>query len=460
MLQAFLVVPAFVLVYLLAGKPKLGRRLLQLVAALGALVVSAGWWTAVVSLWPASSRPFVGSTTDNSVVSLMLGYNGLSRLFGGSGSAGGGGGGGAGFGGSSGWTRLFNTANGGQISWLLPLAGAGLLAGLWLSRRGRRTDTDRAGWLLWGLWALTCLAIFSLSQGTFHPYYNVQLAPAVAALAGAGAVSLWQLGRTRRWLAWLLPAAVLGTGWWAVQLLDRTSTYHATLRSAILPIAAVAAVTLLAASLVRRRWLLIGAGAVASVAVLAGPAAYSVTTVLHPVSGSLVAAGPAVAGGGMGGGTARSGAPSGAAPTGTTRTAPSGAPPSGTAPTGNAAGGPGTSTTVDSELVQYLLANRGSATYLVAASGSQSSASIILATGQPVITIGGFTGSDPAPTLEQFKQLVAEGKVRFLLAGGQGGGGGGQGASSSISSWAAQVGTTVTVGSTTLYDLSGVTASS
>ena len=150
MLQAFLVLPAFVIVYLVAGKPTFWKRVRQLAAGLVALVVSSGWWIAVVALWPASARPYIGSTSDNSILSLLFGYNGLSRIFGGSGPSGGGApgggaGGGGGFGGSPGLFRMFNLANGGQISWLLPLALVGLAGGLWLTRRNPRTDLARAG---------------------------------------------------------------------------------------------------------------------------------------------------------------------------------------------------------------------------------------------------------------------------------------------------------------------------
>ena len=205
MLQAFVVLPAFVVVYLVAGKPRLLHRLAQLTAALAAVIVSSGWWIAVVALWPAADRPYIGSTSDNSILSLLFGYNGLSRLFGNSGGAAGGGApGGAGgavstgFGGAVGWLRMFNTANGGQIAWLIPMAVAGLAAGLWLTRRAPRTDLRRAGWLLWGLWAVSCFVTFSRAEGVFHPYYTVQLAPPVAALAGAGGLALWRLGRTSR----------------------------------------------------------------------------------------------------------------------------------------------------------------------------------------------------------------------------------------------------------------------
>ncbi len=435
MLQAFLILPAFVLVYLVAGRPRLVKRLVQLTAALAALIVSSGWWVAIVSFWPASSRPFIGSTSDNSILSLIFGYNGLSRIFGNSaGGSGppGGGGGGAGFGGTPGWLRMFNSANGGQISWLLPLAAAGLLGGLWLTRRAPRTDRTRTGWLLWGGWAVVSVAVFSLSKGIFHQYYSVQLAPAVAALAGVGAVTLWRLGRTKPWLRWVLPATVVGTAGWAVALLERTPNYAPWLR-VVIPIgAAVAAAGFWLGDHLRSRATVLVAAGVAAATLLAGPAAFSLTTVRHPQSGPVASAGPAAAGGGFGGG---------------------------------APGGAGSA--VDNGLVSYLRAHRGNATYLVAAFGSQSSAPIVIASGDAVITIGGFNGGDPAPTLAQFEHLVATGQVRYVLVsgnGGFGGGPGGAGSGSSISQWVVAHGKEVpsssygvNSGSGTLYDVSNAT---
>ncbi|MBV8982977.1 MAG: glycosyltransferase family 39 protein [Acidimicrobiia bacterium] len=414
MLQAFIVLPVFAGVYLWAGRPKLRRRLLQLVAGGCALLVSAGWWVAAVTLWPASARPFIGGSTNNSVLDLIFGYNGLSRIFGnggpggapsgigGPGGVGGPGGlggpggpGGAGFGGSASWLRLFNSELGGQIAWLLPLALVGLGAGLWLTRRAGRTDRGRAGWVLWGGWALITAVVFSKAQGIFHPYYTVALAPAVAALAGAGAVALWRLGRRHVWASWLLPATVLASAGLAVALLDRTPSYVPWLRPLIVVGAFVAALGVWLTFHFRGRWLLLGSAAVAGVALLAGPTAYSLTTVAHSRTGPLAAAGPT---------------------------------------TSAARRGPGNET-VDTALVRYLTSHKGNATYLVAAFGSQSSAPIIIATGEPVITIGGFNGNDPAPTLAQFQQLVARGKVHYVLVsgggpggfGGPGGGFGGQG---------------------------------
>ena len=295
-----------------------------------------------------------------------------------------------------------------------------------------------------------------LAKGIFHPYYTVQLAPAIAALAGAGSVGLWELGRRHRAaMAWALPAAVAGTAARSAVLLGRTPTYQPWLRTVVLAGDLLGAAGVwLAYHRPRWLWLMAGAG-VAAVSLLAGPAAYAVTTINQGNAGVNASAGPAVT-----------------AAAGTVGAGPFGGLPAGTAPAGlgevGARAAARGSATADTALIAYLEANRGSATYLVATFGSMSSASIIIATGQPVMTIGGFNGSDPAPTLAQFQRLVAEGEVRYVLVSGAGGGfggggpGGGSATSQAISQWVTSHGKKVpatgygsTATSGTLYDISG-----
>ncbi len=469
MLEAVVVLPAFVLVYLVCGRRSLGRRLLQTAAAGLALLVSAGWWVAIVELWPAASRPYIGgSSTSNSVLDLVFsrsgGYLGTS-------------GGQPNFSGAAGWLRMFNSQLGGQISWLIPLALLGLAGGLWLTRRGGREDQARAGYLLWGLWALLSLGIFSFAHGVLHPYYTVMAAPGIAALVGGGSVALWRLGREHRWLAWLLPVGIAGTAVWSAELLWRTSDYAPGLGTAVLAGGSVAALTLgltlvgggkalrpIETGGARRAFssatiLRYVAVSAALFAVLAGPMAYGLSTISRDVTGSFAAAGPADAtngGGGPGQLFASTGStrPGGAPGDGQTAYVqpPSGqqgsfGPPSGgTAPGGAiAGGGPGGEATVDPALVSFLEKNQGSAKYLIAVEGAGSAESIILATGKPVMAMGGFNGSDSAPTLEEFKEMVASGQVHYVLVGGgMGGNGGGpggqQGTTSSIIQWLEQTG--------------------
>ena len=95
MMQAFLVLPAFALVYLVAAPTTAAPADAGSCwpAAL-AVLVSAGWWVAIVALWPAGSRPIIDGSPDNNIFNLIFGYNGLGRIFGASGPGGGGGGGG------------------------------------------------------------------------------------------------------------------------------------------------------------------------------------------------------------------------------------------------------------------------------------------------------------------------------------------------------------------------------
>ena len=321
MLQALLVVPAFALVYLIAAPTSLRRRVVQLLAAGAALVVAAGWWVAIVSLVPASDRPYIGGSQNNSVLGLAFGYNGLGRLSGNeTGSVGGGGAGGAGgagggsMWGATGWTRLFSSDIGGQTAWLLPAALVLLVVGLWVTRRSPRTDTLRAGYLLWGGWLLVTAAVFSFMAGIFHPYYTVALAPAIGALVGIGTVTLFRL--RQRLLAALTLAVALGlTAITAYVLLGRSSSWHPWLATAVMAAGLTVAAAMLGIGFVRRR-IAVFVAAVALIVGLAGPAAYAVDTATTAHTGSIPSAGPAVAGGfgGPGGGPGGRGGFGGGAP--------------------------------------------------------------------------------------------------------------------------------------------------
>ncbi|WP_322766685.1 glycosyltransferase family 39 protein, partial [Frankia sp. Cr1] len=261
MMQAFLPVPAFGLVYLVAAPTSIGRRLLGLLAGVGGVLVAAGWFVAAVELWPKNARPFIGGSTNNSFLELTFGYNGLGRIFGGSGNGGGaggpggqaggqlpagiaqylqgtpaggrfggaGGGGGAGpggmFGGPTGWHRMFGSQFGTQISWLLPAALIVLLGGLWVTRAAPRTDRVRAGLLLWGAWTLATGVVFSYMSGTIHPYYTVALAPGIAGVVAFGGTALWR-ARNSRVARTLMTVAVGVTGGWAFVLLDRSPGWY------------------------------------------------------------------------------------------------------------------------------------------------------------------------------------------------------------------------------------------
>ncbi|WP_239106551.1 glycosyltransferase family 39 protein, partial [Streptomyces rubrogriseus] len=295
-LQAFLILPALALVYGVCAPVRLRKRLGQLALATAAIVVSGGWWVAVVELWPASSRPYIGGSQNNSFLELTFGYNGLGRLNGEeTGSVGGGGGGmgggGGGQWGETGWDRMFNSEIGGQISWLLPAALILLVAGLVATRRAARTDGARASFLVWGGSLLMTAAVFSYMAGIFHQYYTVALAPYLAAVTGMGAATLWER-RERPWASIALAAAVTASAAWGYVLLNRTPDYLPWLKVPVLVGGLVAALGLVFAGRLGRRTALAAAG-LGLVAALAAPTAYTLSTVREGHSGSIVTAGPA-----------------------------------------------------------------------------------------------------------------------------------------------------------------------
>ncbi|MFG1681744.1 glycosyltransferase family 39 protein [Nonomuraea sp. NPDC049269] len=590
MLQAFVVLPGFALVYLITAPTTLGRRLWQLVLAGAAMLVSAGWWLVAVALVPAADRPYIGGSQTNSVLELALGYNGIGRLNGGD------------YGGlgnlnqEAGWLRMFDTEAGGQISWLLPAALVLLVAAIWLTRSAPRTDPVRAQVGVWGSWLVVTGLIFSLMQGIFHAYYTVALAPAIAVLVGSGVALLWER-RENRVLA--LTAAV--TAGWAYVLLTRSSEWNSWLGPIVLVAGLAAAVGLLVVGRDQEvetgpagvpseglagmpsegsaggssveltgapsagtaavsaegpervlsagpvgepsagtAWVLsagpagaptsggssegpaevlsrgsVGtssegpggvrsggrgwwsrrlSGIVAGMAVvvcLAGPAAYAVDTAASAHTGAIPTAGPSTGGfggpggfrggrgpaamgpGGFGGGgqpgaagrggqQGVTGQPGGTGqPDGTGGNARSDGMGGGGFARGGRGGGMGgllQSATPSAELTALLKSNASAYTWVAAAVGSNNAAGYQLATGQPVMAVGGFNGTDPAPTLAQFKQYVAEGKIHYFIGGGMGGmrggtGTGGSGDANEIAAWVQETFTASTVGNATIYDL-------
>ncbi len=436
LLQAYLVLPVFAFVWAVAAPGGIRRRIAGLVAAAVAVVVSSAWWILAVELIPASARPFIGGSTTDSALDLVLGYDGLARIFG---MAAGGGGGGGGFSGTPGILRLFNAEFGGQVAWLLPFAIVAIGAGILLRGRAPRTDLRRASYLLWGGWLAVTAIVFSFMSGVIHSYYAVALVPAIAALVGGCAVDLWALRGRSRLGGIPLAAAIVGSAAVAWALLARTPDFYPGLGTAILVVGAVAAAVIAAPVTAGRRLKLVAASAGMAV-LLVGPISYASVTATTAYSGGDPSSGPSVAGsdarGGPGatGGAAGDGAmasigapPSGTAPSGAAQngTPPAGGPGGGTASgglaaIGGASGGPGGE--ADATLTSYLAANRGSATWIVAVTSANSAGPIELATGLPVMAMGGFTGSDPAPTIAELQAYVASGDLRYVIVGGGGGG--------------------------------------
>ncbi|WP_371670421.1 glycosyltransferase family 39 protein [Streptomyces sp. NBC_00289] len=498
-LQAFLILPSLALVYGVCAPVRLRKRLGQLALATVAIVVSGGWWVAIVELWPASSRPYIGGSQNNSFLELTFGSNGLGRLSGDeTGSVGGGGGGGGtGQWGETGWDRMFNSEIGSQISWLLPAALILLVAGLVATRRLKRTSVTRGSFLVWGGSLLMTTVVLSYMAGIFHQYYTVALAPYIAAVVGMGAAVLWEK-RGEIWASITLAASVVAAAAWGYVLLNRTPDYLPWLKWLVLIGGLAGALGLVFAARVSRRLALAAVG-LSIVASLAGPTAYTLSTVNSAHTGSIVTAGPAGAsmmggrgggpgggGGGFGGGgmpgqgqnqqgngntqgRQGNGFPGGGMPgqnqqngNGNTQGQnQQGGTPGGQTGDGGGMGGGGgvggllNGATVSAEAKKLLETDSGDYTWAAAAIGAQNAASYQLSTGEPVMAIGGFNGTDPSPTLAQFKKYVADGKIHYFISSGSGGGMGGSsdGTSSQITSWVESTFKKVTVGTATFYDL-------
>jgi 4-amino-4-deoxy-L-arabinose transferase-like glycosyltransferase len=418
MLQAFLVLPGFAAAYLIAGHRPLRQRVVDMLAGTAAIVVSGGWYLLLVELWPTSSRPYIGGSQHDSIIELALGYNGFGRLTGDEP----GGLGNLNF--DVGWGRLFGTGMGLDIAWLLPAAVICVVAGLVITRRAPRTDPARAALILWGGWLAVTAVVFSFANGIVHSYYTVALAPAIGVGIGIGATLLWR-NRSDVRAATALSGVVLVSSTLAAVLLSRHSEWMPWLRAAV----AVGGVGAAALLMVVGRLTPSAARAVAGLAVvscLAAPAGYSVATAATPHSGAIPTVGPSRHGGpGMGfagpGGLLDSPDP-----------------------------GPGLSRLLSADADHY--------TWTAAAVGSNNAAGYQLASGAPVMAIGGFNGTDPSPTLEEFKQFVADGQIHYfvrgkMMIGHWGGGTSGSQESAEIAEWVETHYTPTTVDRVIIYDL-------
>ncbi|MEO5951323.1 MAG: glycosyltransferase family 39 protein [Chloroflexia bacterium] len=466
MLAAFIILPAFYLLYFVAAPIKWHMRIVHLAVASLVLFGVALSWPLAVDLTPASARPWVGGSQANSVLDLALNYNGLGRVTGNEGVGGGGFGGrsgprqpnvnpgngtgipgatfpggtnrgnrgggnrgqfpqdgqnginpggilpligniGRGFAGGGlfgagepGATRLFTGLMAGQWSWLFPLALIGVVAALFGIRKWWPLERKGQAILLWSGWLAVYGVVFSIASGIFHPYYLIMLGPPTAALVGIGVSSLWTSYRRDGWQAWLLPVALLATAFWQSKVLADYTVWSAWLTPVLFAGSAVAAVGLVVTRLLAkridgrwRRWAMAPL-AVGMLALLVSPAAWAVTPVLAgPSNASLPTSGPE--------------ALNQNDPSSWTRL----------------------NDTSNDGLIKYLKENQDGYYYLLVVANSQQASSIALKTDLPVMSAGGFMGTDPTLTAEKLADLVATKQVRFVMGLDSGRNG------SSVGSW-------------------------
>jgi 4-amino-4-deoxy-L-arabinose transferase-like glycosyltransferase len=452
MLEAYLVVPAYGLLYLLASPRRIWVRIGHLALATLLMLTISLSWTVAVDLTPAANRPYVGSSQNNSEISLALGYNGIQRLLGqfGFGRSNAGSntngntirqfqppstssgtstgnfpqpgssatgqptqgfesedsgqtsqGGGMFNTGNPGLLRLFNEPLGGQIVWLLPVALLGMLALAWQRRPRPREDRQQQSLILWGTWLLTMAVFFSVAS-FFHQYYLSTFAPAICALFGIGVVVMWQDYRRSGWRGWLLPLALIATALEQIHIIISNPTWGMWLIPLIAIPCAIAAVILFAARLIPRLRLHAGVLApvlgIALLALMLTPAVWSTIPALADETSSLPVAGAS----------------------------------------GQSTFGSRGMNNVDTALISYLEAHKGNAKYLVAVASSNEADSIILATNQPVMALGGFSGSDPILTTGQLAALVKNGTVHYFLLSSSDSGGPGGSSQSTLITWITQ----------------------
>lgn len=473
MIQAFIVVPAVLVIYLLGMRDTSRKKqVLHLGLALLVLAAVSFSWAVAVDQVPASERPYIGGSGDNTVLGLIINYNGLHRLengqmgaggpggfppgngiqpggpqraaspdeqlnrtadrrmngdapgsgmappgqgqgqFPGAGSAGTplgmpmagaarGGGGMMDNSGTPGFFRLFGEGLGGQISWLLPFACIGLLA--WWRRPASLTlkgleeaglFSDRGLTLLaMGLWLLPGLAYFSFTTGFWHTYYLATIAPPLAALVGIAAVGMYETYQSGRTRGWVLIAAVAVTGLTGTLFLN----YDATWSGLLIPVfltGVIVSIILLAVLKIRKGTATVNLSKIVACAAIAilfiGPVVWACTPLVYGNGGILPVAGPQLdrGGTGMGGGFNRI----------------------------------GDSVT---PLSAYLVSHKTTETWLVGVpSANSEGAGLIISTGEPVMSLGGFSGSDEILTVSSLQGLIDAGRIRYFLGSSTGAGGG------------------------------------
>ena len=433
MVEAYMIAPAIFITYFLSSAMPYKMKIKHLIIGSVVLFVVSISWAVIVDLVPANDRPFIGSSTDNSVLELIIGHNGLERIgLGGKNAYRGNnqpqefqsqantsqnqqpanhqsqnqqptGRNGMGNNSNIGIARLFYYNNlSDQISWLLPFAIIGVIIAAIEEKVKFHFDNQRKlSLLLWFMWLLPEFIYFSFSKNVTHTYYLTTMAPSVAALTGIGLAAMWKLYNEDGWKKWVLPATFIVNGLIEILILypnyKTSNGYKITLIvTGILSIGA--SIALVIAAIIRRknsiqpekisrRKLNIILASIAFIGILTAPMVWSFTTIFYPMNGSSPAAGLELA---------------------------------------SSKQNRNFSDSSNLKLIQFLEENKKNEKYLVAVPSAMTYASdLILKTDEPVMTIGGFSGSDKIITLEQFKQLVAEGAVRYAVVSGGGHMGGG-----------------------------------
>jgi 4-amino-4-deoxy-L-arabinose transferase-like glycosyltransferase len=429
MLEGLMVAPALALAYLIAAPTSVRRRLLHLGVGLVALAASAGWFVLVTLWWPASSRPYIAGSTDNNFMNLVLGYNGFSRVLGHNwpgqhqGAIGQAAGdrlmthNQGGFGGNQtqGLARLFSGEFGFEIGWLVPAALLAIVLVIIARGRAPRTDLVRAAVIVFGGWIVVDGLVLSFMNGMIHSYYCLSIAPAVAGMFAIGVLQMWE--RRDSWFGRSgLALMLLTTGVWSFWLLRRNADWLPALRWIILVVVVAASLAVLFVNVVgvSRRHLASAAVAVALVGALAGSTAYAIATIGQPHTGG----GPNVG------------------------------------PASSARHSFGWGQFEDNPQLDEMLAAT-TTEWSAAVERSSAAANLELSSNTAVMAVGGFSGRDPVPTLDEFISDVHNQRVAYyIVMDTHGRGPWGRTGHVDIARWVRANFTATKVGSATVYDLS------
>ncbi|MBY6899803.1 glycosyltransferase family 39 protein [Clostridium botulinum] len=520
MLQAYMIIPAIYITYLLSNAVSFKKRIVHLMAGTIILILVSLSWAFIVDLIPEGNRPYVGSSTNNSVMELIIGHNGLERLGIGSKSTQGGGapggmdgknqqktdgtssatknknseqtskengqtggetpsidndqmqgqppsmdngemqgappntqdggkgnasppngdgkgpGGmppgdngmqkpnGGGMGGTFGGqevasiARLFsNNSLSDQIIWLFPLAVFGFIAAAIKEKLNKTSDNKRKlSLVLWSMWLLPEFIYFSFTKGLFHPYYLTMLAPPISALVGIGVVSMWKLYNENGWKSWILPVALIADGLTQILILSyyyNISNMAKILTTIVAVLCIVSSIILAIVNLRKNKKDILkfknikfkkSLVTIALMGLLITPLVCSATTIFYPVSGTFPSAGLSLM--------------------------------TNKEKDGFNMGDPNSGNT---KLIEFLKSHKTNEKYLLVTSSTNGYASdIIINTGESVMALGGFFGTDKVITLDEFKKLVNNGEIRYVMVGGMGGN-----SSSDIMNWVKENGKVV-----------------
>lgn len=459
MLEAFVTLPVFYLVYIVMGRGRPLKKILYLTVATILLLVISLSWALIVDGVPSGQRPFIGGSTNDTVTNLILGYNGLNRVE--NGGDGSGNFSTVSMAGQAGPFRLFQDYMAGESNWLVPLVLFGLAA-LFVKFRGADWRCPRnTALLIWVGWLVSFWLVFSLAKGIIHPYYLVMLAPPLAALFGVGMTALWQDYRGVGWKRWFLPVGVLLNMLYQVYILSAYSAWNGWLIP-LTGLCGLGGFACLVAGRGQKRQMLQRLGLVLTTGLFIAPLAWSINQLfITPLNPTLPSARPGIENeaGNLGNRyiwtnviqpnwaglltivlplTALFGiamlaiwkfADLNVTPPGRRKTLLAGIAllvlVFGTGFATNnifsrKAGAIETASTrpvyrYDEKLASFLTAHQQEYAYLAAVPTTSEAGPLILQTGQPVLAYGGFMGIDPALTPGRAEELAQEKKVRFFL---------------------------------------------